>query len=283
MIEYFETNYSREESKKIFQELLNPSKPFDLEVINENCTLDMLKKNYQLFLLQTGYVTFHELFHVNGLLRFPNEEVQRSVAKIIFQSLDLRVSFGQGSFEIFLNQLMNSFDLIEKKETGNTEETNSEIKKFKEQLLSQIKTLMIEPLENYKNCLGEEFAKKCCELYYTNILHSFYLVCLNWKNWSYAYQQSILDVETKNPETRKHDFSFTKNEVEVFIEFLKKENNYEEGRKYHKKAKSTTNKLIEVHVQYDDLEKRILKCGVYYYRRGEGRMMNNIGNHIYVN
>ena len=283
-MEYFTINHSNE-YQKIFQNFMNGQIKLENDILGLNCTRELLNQNPQLFLLQTGYLTFHEDYLENNMLRFPNIEVERSFTKMIFESLQIKLAFQQDEFEGFLQNLIDiNFDLIENKEK---EENKMRLEQFKNELKKFLSIFMTKPLEAREQFTSETLGEM--ETNFTTALNQFFLALLPFKNWTYSYQPTIQKAASKDSKGHEPDFWFTKGNNDIFVEFLRRGNNFwgHVERLYHLKTKSMTQKVVESHIEYEmvmaaDGKKKIPqlhRVGIFCFRR-EGNLMKQTGSLI---
>ena len=283
-MEYFTQNHA-DNYKTIFQNIVNGKIKIEMKVLQQNCSRELLSKYPQLFLLQTGYLTFHDYFIENKLLRFPNVEVEISFIQMIFESLQIKLAFQHDEFEGFLQSLMDIyFDLIENKEK---QENKMRLEQFKNELKKFLLIFMTKPLEAREQFTSETLGEM--EINFTAALNQFFLALLPFQNWTYSYQPTIQKAASKDSKSHEPDFWFTKGNNDIFVEFLKKGNSFwgHVERLYHLKTKSMTKKVVESHIEYemvmaDDGKKmipQIHRVWIFCFRR-EGNLMKQTGSLI---
>ena len=284
IMEYFTENHSNE-YKKIFQNFMNGQITLEKDILDLNCTRELLNENPQLFLLQTGYLTFHEDYFENNMLKFPNIEVERSFTKMIFKSLQIKLAFQQVEFERFLQNLMDIyFNLIENKEK---EENKMILEQFKYDLKKFLLIFMTKPLEAREQFTSEFLGEM--EINFTTALNQFFVALLPFQKWTYRYQQTIQKPASKGGKGHEPNFWFTKGNHDIFVEFLKRGNDFWGHVEilYHLKTKSMTQKVVESHIEYEmvtaeDGKKKIpqlYRVGIFCFRR-EGNLMKQTGTLI---
>lgn len=259
VIEYYQNCFQKNANKELSDLLLHES-PIKIktDMIQNNATMEILKKNPSLFLFQAGYLTFANYENkLENTFKIPNNDVRSSLIESIFETLRIRSQFTVEQFEAFLNQTLIFFNLSESKckEEFETEfnETRTKLEKF-----------FVDTMKEVQDKSGKIFNQKTYEKNLTNYFYLF-LNNLNWKNWVSAYQAEIL---IHQDEIRKPDFLFSnlKEETEIIIEFMKSDWEKHLSRNYQEKTKFNTKKIIVIYYMFKNFNK-IKKFGIRFYRR----------------
>ena len=235
-------NCFQEKAAKTLSNLLDSEKKITISEIQTNSTLEMLKINQELFLLQSGYLTLGNFkSETENSLRFPNKEVESTLSNIIFQELQLSPKFTIEQFESFLNEMTEFFDIAE---TASKESLESYLNK----ILSTMRKFFEDAIKEYQEKTGKSFNDETFEKSLSNIF-CLYLNNLKWKNWVSVYQGEILERIESNG-SKKPDFLFVKpkEETEIYLEMLRSnwwghlERNFHDNAKPHiKKIHSMSN------------------------------------------
>ena len=203
--------------------------------------MDILKAHPEVFLFQAGYLTFGDYKNnEENTLKIPNQEVELSLKNSICETLKITGQFTVQEFEEFLGQIIDMFNLLEKK---NEEDKNHQFNKIK----STMEKLFALSIKKYEKQFSEFFNQNTREKVITNIF-CYFLNNLRWTNWSVAYQPEIfkelnnfdLNVNEKiDSGIRKPDFVFSnpREETEIIIEFMKSNWKEHKCRKYWEKTK----------------------------------------------
>ncbi len=231
-----------------------------IDLIENNATLDILKKNPNLFLLQAGYLTFGDFESGNETsLRFPNNEVQTALLEVIFETLKLKLQFTIEEFENFLNETTRFLELFE---TKNTEDLDLQFK----EIFSALRKFFEDTIKECQLKSKKTIDERTKERFLTD-LFSMHLRKLKWKNWVSVYQGEILN-EAEKPDIRKSDFLFTKpnEQTDIYLEFLKSNWDGHISRNYHEKSSFHTKNIIEIFYMFSKFNK-VEKFGVRGYRK----------------
>ena len=215
--------------------------------MKSNATLEIFKKKPELFLFQSGYLTFgnFESMLINPL-KIANKEIELSLMESIFETLKIAPRFSFEEFELFLNQIKEFYSLSESENKETLDIRFNEIKRT-------LETFFANTIREIKEKIGEEIDDKTKEKYLTDVFYLF-LNRFKWKNWTLSYQAEIF--RTIN-EIKKPDFIFSnpKEEIEIIVEFMK--SGWEEhiSRKFEEKTKRNTKKIVVIYYFFKNFEK----------------------------
>ena len=227
-------------------------------MIENNATIDILKKTPQIFLFQAGYLTFAKYDGSDdNSLKFTNNEVRSSLTTTILETLNIRSQFTVEEFEAFLNLSSKFFDLDESKNKEALETKFNEIR-------STLEKLFVDTMKEAREKSGKIINEKMAEKKLTNLFCSF-LNKLNWKNWAFAYQGEIF---IDQDEIKKPDFIFynPKEETEIIVEFMKSQWNDHIRRNYQEKIKMSTKRIVVIYFMFENFDK-VERFGMGCYRR----------------
>lgn len=268
MIEYYRECF-KENAPEEISKLLEGKNEIEIKTLKTNATVEILKKNPNIFLFLSGYLTFGDFEdYSKNNLRFPNNEVKETLSENIFNALNLTLKFTIDEFETFLMKTTEFFDLCEKskgEKKPKQEKISSEIKEMKSTLMR----FFVESIKDYQSKTKKDFRKN--EKNLTNVFN-LYLDRLKFKNWVCAYQPEILNIKEDKNKIRKPDFLFSNisEETEIILEFIRGRGRgilkKHVDRKYHNNTKLQTKKVIEMYYQFDEFDK-IVGFGVKLFRK----------------
>ena len=231
--------------------------------MKDNATLDILKKNPELFLFQAGYLTFAN-YETGNPLKIANKEVLSSLTKTIFKTQEIRTQFTIEEFEAFLNQTKDFFDLAVIK---NKEVLATQLNKIRDNL----KNFFADSINEVKTKFDQKINENTHEKKLTDDFF-FFLNNLDWKNWAMAYQAEIFNQLDKNK--RPHFiFSNPTEETEIIVEFMKSDWEKVIERNYQGKIKMKTKKIVVIYHMFKNFEE-VERFGVKCYQRENGKLMS---------